>query len=72
MDTLPYWEFESKNYPECLGKSYFHQGARMLVSRKYAMLAGLHEKGFSHDQLVKEGKKLFEAEYVLPTEIPDR
>lgn len=45
MDTLPHWEFENKNYPSHPGRSYSHEGVLMLVSRKHAMLAGLHEKG---------------------------
>lgn len=63
MDTLPHWEFENKNYPSHPGRSYSHEGVLMLVSRKHAMLAGLHEKGLRENELLKQGKKLFDEEY---------
>lgn len=63
MDTLPHWEFENKNYPSHPGRSYSHEGVLMLVSRKHAMLAGLHEKGLRDHELLKQGKELFEQEY---------
>lgn len=66
MDTLPHWEFENKNYPSHPGRSYSHQGVLMLVSRKYAMLAGLHEKGLREHELLKQGKKMFDEEYEPP------
>lgn len=63
MDTLPYWEFENKNYPSHPGRSYSHEGVLMLVSRKHAMLAGLHEKGLREHELLRQGKELFNQEY---------
>lgn len=63
MDTLPYWEFENKNYPSHPGRSYSHEGVLMLVSRKHAMLAGLHEKGLREHELIRQGKELFNQEY---------
>lgn len=66
MDTLPYWEFENKNYPSHPGRSYSHQGVLMLVSRKHAMLAGLHEKGLREHELLRKGKELFDHEYKKP------
>ena len=38
----------------------------MLVSRKHAMLAGLHEKGLREFELLRQGKKLFDEEYEYP------
>lgn len=64
MDTLPCWEFENKNYPLNPGRSYSHEGVLMLVSRKHAMLAGLHEKGLREHELLRQGKELFNLEYV--------
>lgn len=66
MDTLPYWEFENKNYPSHPGRSYSHEGVLMLVSRKHAMLAGLHEKGLREHELLRQGKELFDQEYEQP------
>ncbi|KAK2613794.1 hypothetical protein N8I77_000678 [Diaporthe amygdali] len=62
MDTLPYWEFENNNYPSHPGRSYSHEGVLMLVSRKAAMLAGLHEKGLREHELLRQGKELFDNE----------
>lgn len=62
MDTLPYWEFENKNYPSHPGRSYSHEGVLMLVSRKHAMLSGLHEKGLREHELLRQGKELFDKE----------
>lgn len=62
MDTLPHWEFENKNYPTHPGRSYSHEGVLMLVSRKHAMLAGLHEKGLREHELLRQGKELFDHE----------
>ncbi|KAL2277024.1 hypothetical protein FJTKL_00319 [Diaporthe vaccinii] len=66
MDTLPYWEFENKNYPSHPGRSYSHEGVLMLVSRKHAMLSGLHEKGLREHELLRQGKELFDKEYEQP------
>lgn len=63
MDTLPYWEFENQYNPSQPGRSYAHEGVKMLVSRKCAMLAGLHASGdLTVYQLISRGKRLFNAE----------
>ncbi|KAI3402182.1 hypothetical protein diail_111 [Diaporthe ilicicola] len=73
LDTLPYWEFENKNYPSHPGRSYSHEGVLMLVSRKAAMLAGLHEKGLREHELLKQGKELFDDEQArLLQRTPDK
>lgn len=60
MNTLPYWEFENEYKPSCPGRSYAHDGVKMLAYRKLAMLAGLHKQGVNEEGLLRRGAKLFE------------
>lgn len=38
MGTLPHWEFRNDYNPLTPGRSYSHEGVKMLVARKHAML----------------------------------
>ncbi|CAJ2512931.1 Uu.00g010500.m01.CDS01 [Anthostomella pinea] len=60
LNTLPYREFENEHNPAQPGRSYAHEGVKMLVSRKYATLAGLHDSGLTERELLRRGGKLFD------------
>lgn len=44
MDTLPHLEFVNEHNLKTPGRSYAHDGVKILTYRKLATLAGLHKE----------------------------
>jgi hypothetical protein len=59
MGTLPHWEFKNEYNPLTPGRSYAHDGVKLLVARKHAMLWGVHEQNLKEEIMLKEGWRLF-------------
>ena len=67
IDTIPYVAFDNSYNPRSFGRAYDNSSLCVLVSRKYAYLAGLDEQEqFNPEtkeaEFLKEGWKLFLAE----------
>lgn len=60
LGTLPYCKFENKHNPPIPGRSYSHEGVKMLVARKHATLWGVHKENVKEEVMLKEGYRLFQ------------
>lgn len=60
MATIPYVTFVNVHQPRTPGRNYAATNVLRVAYRKSAMLAGLHDTDVTENELLQQGKALFE------------